>query len=57
MRDLQVDKLIKLLPLKETKLRHRLDYIFVSHDIKVLDFSVGKSKGSDHLPVIATVKI
>lgn len=39
------------------KMKHRLDYIFVSPDIKMLDFTFGKSKGSDHLPVIATIEI
>lgn len=39
----------------ETELRHRLDYIFTSKDVAVENFSVPFSKGSDHLPVSATV--
>lgn len=42
---------------KETELRHRLDYIFVSHDVKVLNFKVGKTDGSDHLPISAEIEI
>lgn len=42
---------------KETELKHRLDYIFVTKDIKVLDFSIGKSKGSDHLPILTTIQV
>lgn len=41
----------------ETELKHRLDYIFVTKDIKVKSFSVGKSKGSDHLPIEAVVEL
>ncbi|MBI2039661.1 endonuclease/exonuclease/phosphatase family protein [Candidatus Microgenomates bacterium] len=41
----------------ETKLRHRLDYIFVSKDIRVRSFRVKDSEGSDHLPVSAIVEI
>jgi len=40
---------------QETELRHRLDYIFVSKDIVVENFSIPFSKGSDHLPVSAVV--
>lgn len=42
---------------KEDSLRHRLDYIFVSKDIKVDAFLVEDSKGSDHLPVSAVLEI
>ncbi len=42
---------------KETELKHRLDYIFVTKDIEVLDFEVGKSRGSDHLPIITTIEV
>lgn len=35
----------------------RLDYIFVSKDISVKSFRVGKSKGSDHLPISAVIEI
>jgi len=104
MRDLQVDNLIKLLPMsktillgdfnshpdslymkklnqvlsntdddltsptwtiypfdyqgfKEIELRHRLDYIFTSKDIKVESFKVETSKGSDHLPISAVIEV
>ncbi len=42
---------------KETELKYRLDHIFVSKDLNVHDFKVIQSKGSDHLPVLATVNI
>lgn len=35
----------------------KLDYIFVSGDIKVNKFTVGDSKGSDHLPILAEIVI
>lgn len=35
----------------------RLDYIFVSKDLKVESFEVGNSKGSDHLPIAAVIEI
>jgi len=41
----------------ETELKHRLDYIFVTRDISVTDFRVEPSKGSDHLPIAAVLKV
>ena len=35
----------------------RLDYIFVTPDLKVNTFEVGESRGSDHLPIIATIEL
>lgn len=40
---------------KPQKIDMRLDYIFVSKDIKVRAFEVGKSRGSDHLPILAEI--
>lgn len=42
---------------KLTGLDYRLDYIFTSKDLKVVDFKVMDSKASDHLPVIATFEV
>lgn len=35
----------------------RLDYIFVTRDIKVYDFKVLNSKASDHLPISLQIEI
>lgn len=35
----------------------KLDYIFISHDIKSVLFKAENSKGSDHLPVSADIEI
>lgn len=35
----------------------KLDYIFISHDLKSESFKVGSSKGSDHLPISVKIKI
>jgi len=35
----------------------KLDYIFVSKDLKSSSFEVGRSDGSDHLPISVTVEI
>jgi endonuclease/exonuclease/phosphatase family metal-dependent hydrolase len=35
----------------------RLDYIFVSSDLETDNFSVGESKGSDHLPIQVRVEV
>lgn len=35
----------------------RLDYIFITRDIKATSFKVEKSKGSDHLPISVKVDI
>ena len=40
---------------KETELRHRLDYIFVSKDLYAENFRVEQSTGSDHLPISAVI--
>ncbi len=42
---------------KPQKINIRLDYIFTSKDLSVKSFGVGDSKGSDHLPILATVEI
>ncbi|TAK59266.1 hypothetical protein EPO14_00385 [Patescibacteria group bacterium] len=39
------------------KIDTRLDYIFLSSDIKTIASKVENSKGSDHLPISATVEI
>jgi len=41
----------------ETELKHRLDHIFLSNDLRVEKFEVENSKGSDHLPVSAIIEI
>lgn len=35
----------------------RLDYIFVSRDLKTHSFEVGHSQASDHLPISITVEV
>lgn len=42
---------------KDYRLRYRLDNIFVSRDVKVKGFKVLKSKISDHLPIMADVRL
>ncbi|OGG67106.1 hypothetical protein A3I99_03500 [Candidatus Kaiserbacteria bacterium RIFCSPLOWO2_02_FULL_45_11b] len=42
---------------QEDQLKHKLDYIFVSKDINVTSYEVGKSNGADHLPVMATIEL
>ncbi len=42
---------------KPQKIDMRLDYIFVSRDVKYNSFEVGNSKGSDHLPVSVIIEI
>lgn len=42
---------------KEDKLRWRLDYIFKTKDIKVVDSKILKTPLSDHLPILATIDI
>lgn len=39
------------------KIDTRLDYIFVSQDIKVISSEVEQSKASDHLPISAIIEI
>jgi len=38
-------------------LDYRIDHIFVSKDVKVMDFKVEESTASDHLPISATIEI
>jgi endonuclease/exonuclease/phosphatase family metal-dependent hydrolase len=38
-------------------IQYKLDYIFISEDIKAQSFEVGNSKGSDHLPISAIIEI
>lgn len=40
---------------KRFRLASRLDHIFISRDLKETSCAIGASKGSDHLPVIATI--
>jgi endonuclease/exonuclease/phosphatase family metal-dependent hydrolase len=42
---------------RETELRHRLDYIFTTPNMHAEDFRVEHSKGSDHLPISATIEV
>lgn len=42
---------------KETQLKHRLDYIFISKDLQADSFTIKQSKGSDHLPIVASIEI
>lgn len=37
--------------------KHKLDYIFTSKDIRTNSFKVHESKGSDHLPISAIIEI
>jgi len=41
----------------ENDLKHRLDYIFTSNDIRINDFVIGNSQASDHLPVTAVIEL
>ncbi len=38
-------------------LEYRIDYIFTSQDIKVLNTRLGDTKASDHLPVITEIEV
>ncbi|MBA3723810.1 MAG: endonuclease/exonuclease/phosphatase family protein [Candidatus Levybacteria bacterium] len=42
---------------KLDQLIHRLDYVFTTGDFKVHSFQTDYSKGSDHLPIAATLEI
>lgn len=42
---------------QEKEVRHRLDYIFVSKDIKVKSFQVEDSRASDHYPISAVLEV
>lgn len=35
----------------------RLDYVFASHDIKIINAQIMKTKYSDHLPILVEIKI
>lgn len=41
---------------KPDKVQWKLDYMFHTPDLAVDDFAVGDSRGSDHLPIVATLK-
>ncbi len=36
---------------------HNIDYIFTTKDIETISYEVGQTRGSDHVPIIAQVKI
>jgi len=42
---------------KENKLRWRLDYVFTSQDVKIVDSRILKTIYSDHLPILLTIEI
>lgn len=42
---------------KPEKVQWKLDYIFVSKDLKTEHFEAGNSKGSDHLPVLVNLDV
>jgi len=42
---------------EETELRWRLDYIFATSDVKTVSAEVLKTEYSDHLPVLAQIKL
>ena len=42
---------------KETGLNWRLDYVFTTEDVKVLNSKILKTKYSDHLPILTTIEI
>ncbi len=42
---------------KPERVEWKLDYIFVSRDIRFKNFRVGDSKGSDHLPILSDIQI
>ena len=42
---------------KETELKWRLDYVFTSHDVKVLSSKIINTEFSDHLPIFAEIEI
>lgn len=41
----------------ETELRWRLDYVFASKNIKVIDSQIITTKFSDHLPILTTIEL
>lgn len=41
---------------KETKLKWRLDYVFASKDIKIINSKTIKTKYSDHLPILVEIE-
>ena len=42
---------------KETKLKWRVDYVFASKDVKVLNSKIIKTKYSDHLPILVEIEV
>lgn len=44
-------------PDRKLKPKHRIDYVFVSPDIKVIDFRVLGDYSSDHFPITATLEV
>lgn len=42
---------------EETELKWRLDYVFASSDVKVVDAKILDTKFSDHLPILVEVEI
>jgi endonuclease/exonuclease/phosphatase family metal-dependent hydrolase len=42
---------------KLSEIKLKLDYIFLSRDIKFQNFEVGNSKASDHLPILVDIEI
>lgn len=42
---------------KENKLRWRLDYFFVSYDVRVIKSEIIKTEHSDHLPILLTIDL
>ena len=41
---------------EETKLKWRLDYIFASKDVKIINSKIIKTRYSDHLPIILEIE-
>lgn len=42
---------------EETKLRWRVDYVFATKDIRIINSKIIKTKYSDHLPILVEVEI
>lgn len=42
---------------EETKLKWRIDYVFASKDINIIDSKIIKTKYSDHLPILTEIEI
>lgn len=50
-------KPFSFLDFKEEELRWRLDYVFVSKDIKIINSEIIQTKYSDHLPILTEIEI